>query len=676
MEVVLFDFEYNPERVVLCCAEVWTDGEAQRIEWDLRSANIRAEFLEWVEGLVPTHLFVSHYIQAEIDALHRLGFDLWQWDLRCACTMSEAAQWILCDPYAKQVIIQRSNEFKQQGLIDYEWVENEWGEPVVVSDSNRHLFKKNQIKRHRLGMLGLIECQMYFGVVPESIVQKEATRDLILRRSRWSAAEWDRIVRYCWSDIDALRELFLAQIEQARRDFKQEMPEFLEKAELKGRYLYRAERLDRQSSGFPFLVDTLDFIKANPELIRNTILPETSSEAGSFLKRDNHGNLSKNIKGIENWLDRKGYLTKWPKTATGQPKLSMDVVDTKADQFPEVGELKRVLKTDSQLKSGPNFLEPCSRGFLPQKTRAFRASTSRSSFSHKENSPLNLVKWMRHMIQPKPGWYLVSLDWSQQEIGIAAYLSGCDRMIAAFESGDIYVDTGQRYGMITGKECSQEFKLKRGLLKNFVLGLSYGKQAKSLGSDFLEVFRQGGVTKTLPECVAQAEDLFRWHRREFRTYWQWIEGEVAQARARGYAELADWTRYVEPAHPVKWRWERQKRQLLNFPIQGTGARMMREATCIMAEAPWLDFCSAQHDGFWFNAEGPEELEATLAYGRAAMEEAQLRVLPQAKIGVEEKIYSEHRPFRTDCEVADRLWARVKELQSGTGNPRPGNPRII
>jgi DNA polymerase-1 len=43
---------------------------------------------------------------------------------------------------------------------------------------------------------------------------------------------------------------------------------------------------------------------------------------------------------------------------------------------------------------------------------------------------------LRGLIQPREGWGLAYIDWFQQEFGIAATLSGDQRMMAAYSSGD------------------------------------------------------------------------------------------------------------------------------------------------------------------------------------------------------------------------------------------------
>ncbi|MEC8544212.1 MAG: hypothetical protein VXY89_11710, partial [SAR324 cluster bacterium] len=44
--------------------------------------------------------------------------------------------------------------------------------------------------------------------------------------------------------------------------------------------------------------------------------------------------------------------------------------------------------------------------------------------------------WLRSLIKPAEGWGIAYIDWSQQEFGIAAALSGDQVMQQAYASGD------------------------------------------------------------------------------------------------------------------------------------------------------------------------------------------------------------------------------------------------
>ena len=54
--------------------------------------------------------------------------------------------------------------------------------------------------------------------------------------------------------------------------------------------------------------------------------------------------------------------------------------------------------------------------------------------------------WLRRLIKPDAGKGVAIVDWAQQEFGIAAALSGDQRMIADYRTGDPYLALAERYG--------------------------------------------------------------------------------------------------------------------------------------------------------------------------------------------------------------------------------------
>jgi DNA polymerase I len=55
-----------------------------------------------------------------------------------------------------------------------------------------------------------------------------------------------------------------------------------------------------------------------------------------------------------------------------------------------------------------------------------------------------MVSPERGLIKPEPGRAVAYVDWSQEEFGIAASLSGDAAMIDAYQSGDPYLAFGQQ----------------------------------------------------------------------------------------------------------------------------------------------------------------------------------------------------------------------------------------
>ncbi len=59
-----------------------------------------------------------------------------------------------------------------------------------------------------------------------------------------------------------------------------------------------------------------------------------------------------------------------------------------------------------------------------------------------------LASWQGGVIRPPEGWGLGYVDLASQQVGIAAGLSGDERLIEAYETGDPYLGFGKQAGVI------------------------------------------------------------------------------------------------------------------------------------------------------------------------------------------------------------------------------------
>jgi DNA polymerase I len=137
---------------------------------------------------------------------------------------------------------------------------------------------------------------------------------------------------------------------------------------------------------------------------------------------------------------------------------------------------------------------------------AFRSRTGR-------NQPGNTLYifgpsvWLRSLIKPPPGFGVAYIDWSQQEIGVAAALSGDAALQAAYRTGDCYLAFAKQAGAVPQDATKQTHKSVRELFKQCVLAVQYGIGAEALALRIAQ-----------PPVVAR--DLLRAHRETYRTFWQ------------------------------------------------------------------------------------------------------------------------------------------------------------
>ena len=87
---------------------------------------------------------------------------------------------------------------------------------------------------------------------------------------------------------------------------------------------------------------------------------------------------------------------------------------------------------------------------------------------------------MRNLIKPPPGYGVAYVDWSQQEHGIAAKLSGDTAMQAAYLSGDPYLEFAKQAGAVPPDATKHTHGPQRELFKQCALAVAYGMEAEGL----------------------------------------------------------------------------------------------------------------------------------------------------------------------------------------------------
>ena len=109
--------------------------------------------------------------------------------------------------------------------------------------------------------------------------------------------------------------------------------------------------------------------------------------------------------------------------------------------------------------------------------------------------------WLRSLIQPPPGRFVAYVDWTSQEIGVAAKLSGDANLLAAYED-DPYLWFAKRVGAVPADATKKSHKAQRDLYKATMLGVGYGMAEASLAM-------------RIGQPVAKARSLLRQHRETF-----------------------------------------------------------------------------------------------------------------------------------------------------------------
>jgi hypothetical protein len=299
-----------------------------------------------------------------------------------------------------------------------------------------------------------------------------------------------------------------------------------------------------------------------------------------------------------------------------------------------------------------NKIHVGSDGRTHARLREYRTKTGRNAPSSAEFI-FGPAKWFRSLIRPRPGRVIVYADWSAQEVGIAAALSGDLRAMADYETGDPYLAFAKQAGLAPHRATKTSHKPERDQCKAAVLGIAYG-----LGAD--------GLAAMLAAPVERARQLQDAHRRAYPVLHTWLERTVDVASLRGYIETVfGWRLHLEG--------ETKQNTLLNFPMQGNGAEMMRLA-CIAATETGLTICAPVHDALLLET-SEAELDDDLAQLLEIMERTSRAVLDGFTIRAEaERIV--HYPARYSDPRGAEMFIRVERLLEQASEAGGGTTKIL
>jgi DNA polymerase I len=461
---------------------------------------------------------------------------------------------------------------------------------------------------------GLLGALMYFGLDGMGATEKEDMRALILRGGPWNDEERQAIFDYCESDVGALKRLLPAMAPQID----------LPRALLRGRYMAAVAAIEH--AGTPIDTDTLTLFRERWTDIQDQLITEIDADYGVF-----DGRTFK-AKRFARWLAANNIP--WPLLESGHLDLSDDAFRQQARAYPRVSALRELRSSLSDLRL--NNLAVGGDGRNRTLLSAFRSRTGR-------NQPSNTgfifgpSVWLRGLIKPPSGYGVAYVDWSQQEIGIAAALSGDQALQAAYQSGDCYLAFAKQARAVPPDATKATHGVQRELFKQCSLAVQYGMGWQSLA---LRIGQPGIV----------ARDLWHAHRETYRRFWDWSDAAVDQAMLLGVI-------YTAFGWPMRVAERVNARSLRNFPMQANGAEMLRIACCLGTERG-VQICAPVHDAVLICAP-LDHLDNDIAIMRTAMAEASRFGLAGFELNTDIKVV--RWPDRYMDPRGVEMWNRVCKL---------------
>lgn len=492
-----------------------------------------------------------------------------------------------------------------------------WPLPAYILD----LYVEFKTQTNGLNTLNhsLLGALAYHGLDGIESAEKGSMRQLAMRGGEYTAEERKALLEYCETDVVALERLLPAM-----------MPKIsLEHALLRGRYMSAVARMEH--TGVPIDTALLTTLRENWSGIKRGLVAAVDCDFGVY-----EDTTFKTAKFVEYLIRRQ---IKWPLLESGKPKLDDDTFRQMTALYPEFRPLKDLRYALGQLRLNDLAVGKDGRNrtlLSPYGTKTGRNTPSNSKFI------FGPAAWLRSLIQPPPGRALAYVDWSQQEFGIAAALSGDLRMVEAYRSGDPYLAFGKQAGVIPPLATKQSHGQLRELFKTCALGTLYGIGPVALGA------------KT-GKGLLEGQNLLSLHHLTYAQFWKWGDKVIDRAVInRRIQTVFGWAFHLTA--------DLNPRSLRNFPMQGNGAEMLRLA-CIFATEAGVTVCAPVHDAVLIEAE-IDEVTSDIDTMNRAMARASELVLAGFRLDTDTKViaYPDHYQDRK----GQAMWERIRAVLPAPG----------
>ncbi len=460
----------------------------------------------------------------------------------------------------------------------------------------------------------LLGALKYFGITGIKSEIKDEMRELALRGGPYIDEEKASLLDYCQSDVDALHPLLLV------------MEPFIDfpRALLRGQYNTALAKME--SLGSPIDYPTYKGLCHHWEYIKTELIKEVDANFGVY----ENGSFKESL--FQQYLQTKAI--RWPRLESGKLKLDDETFKTMSKLYPIIQPLRSLRDSLSKLRL--SALQVGEDGRNRCLLSPFSSSTGRNQPSTNK-FVFGLSKWARGLIQPRPGFAVAYIDWSQQEFGIAAALSDDANMKHAYMTGDPYLTFAKQAGAVPSDATKQSHPIERDQYKQCVLATQYGMGAEALAA-------------RLKQPTLRAKQLLAIHRKVYKQFWDWSDN------------LYNITINTNRLNTV-FGWQLQvpddlnPRSVRNFPMQANAAEMLRIA-CILMVKRGIQLCAPIHDAVLIEAT-EDTIEQQAAMAQQCMEEASQIVLGNFKLTSDVNII--RHPGRFLDESAEPFWNMVMAI---------------
>ena len=454
-----------------------------------------------------------------------------------------------------------------------------WGLPRNVIDvyvENARLYKTF---RSGPGALNLLTTAQGYGINKVMTKEhKEDSRNIIIETKKYNEEQREILTDYCFDDVELTRKVFVEQLEdieqknklKTKEDYKREVLQMM----FRGASQCHVAKCER--TGVPIDYRKQILFRKHWKDVELNLIKRYNKQIKCF---DEFGTLK--YEKFEELVKRNNLFHKWPRTFnSGKLQTDKKTIAKYAhlDDFKTYKTIK-----DLQNVTKLSVFEPGQDGVVRVAWSMFGTETGRCTPKTNQNI-FGGSKWQRAFIKPKPGYVLAYLDYSQQELAIQGYLSGDQKIIECYNQGDGYLASAKLLGLIPQHATKQSHPEERDIVKVLFLAQGYGAGPGYVAS-------QVGCSKL------KAQNLLARFKQLFHVYDHWIKQVLKLVSMTGkITTRLGWQRHSNGSFKLnaEGKIKSIRNTLLNFPSQGNGSDILRQAL-IKLQENHFEVCALVHD---------------------------------------------------------------------------------
>ena len=531
----------------------------------------------------------------------------------------------------------------------HSWLHLLQGMPNNIWDTyveNARLYKTF---RSGKGALDLLTTAQHYGIT-EVMTKEHKTemRNMVIDNETYTEEQREQILDYCLDDVELTRKVFIEQVKDIEKknnlkteeDYKTEISQIM----FRGASQLHVAKIEKTGIDIDY-PRVMDFRKYWSECELETI-----RELDKKINVHDEDGTERYEKFVE-LVKRNKLFGKWERTfKTNKLRTDKKYLDKIIKKFPELLDFQ-IFKQIKQLKAYTKLsvFNPCADGKLRCSWNMFGTETGRCTPSTNANI-FGGAKWQRCLIKPRFGYVMYYLDYEQQELAIQGYLSGDKKLIEAYKSGDGYLQSAKWLNLVPDYATKDSHEDEREIVKVLFLAQGYGAGP-------------GYVAGQVKCSLLYAKHLLRMFKNLYKTYNAWISKVLRKvAITNKITTNLGWQRYSNGTFKINKEGQLKsiRNTLLNFPAQGNGSDILRQAIIKLHEAGFL-INAPVHDALLISIpRGNEDKDVKIAQ-RIMEESAEFVIGNKIRVGIE-KVDPHFKDKEKHKEIFNLIFKKIDEFK--------------